>query len=283
MPRRVICQIVLLLTVSILSSIFQPFKHLSALAQPSCQTFRETGKSVCGRFLQYWQQNGGLAQQGLPLSSEFVEVSDLNGQSYTVQYFERAVFEKHPENQPPFDVLLSQLGTFQMQRKYPNGEPSGGGQPPVATQPPAPTGQQVNGRGTQVSNPLSLKKGLAVFHSVHSGGNRNFIVELVDSAGKTVEYLANEIGSANLSSAGRIPADGQYLLKVQADGDWTINVNQPRATYTTPPPSQQWSGKGSQVTGLFSLKAGAARFQATHTNGERNFIVELVNSEGQTV
>jgi branched-chain amino acid transport system substrate-binding protein len=35
-----------------------------------------------------------------------------------VQYFERAVFELHPENQPPFDVLLSQLGTFQNRQKH---------------------------------------------------------------------------------------------------------------------------------------------------------------------
>jgi hypothetical protein len=108
-----------------------------AAAQSGCQTFRETGKNVCGRFLEYWQQNGGLAQQGLPLSNEFTEVSDLNGKPYTVQYFERAVFEKHPENARPYDVLLSQLGTFQFQRKYPGGDPSAGGQPqPPAPQPP---------------------------------------------------------------------------------------------------------------------------------------------------
>jgi hypothetical protein len=100
------------------------------MSQPSCHTFPETGKTVCGRFLQYWQQNGGLAQQGFPISDEFTEVSDLNGQSYTVQYFERAVFEKHPENAPPFDVLLSQLGTFRFRAKYPNGEPAGAQVPP---------------------------------------------------------------------------------------------------------------------------------------------------------
>ena len=37
---------------------------------------------------------------------------------YTVQYFERAVMEMHPENKAPFDVLLSQLGTFQYKAKY---------------------------------------------------------------------------------------------------------------------------------------------------------------------
>jgi hypothetical protein len=35
-----------------------------------------------------------------------------------VQYFERAVMEYHPENKVPYDVLLSQLGTFQYKAKY---------------------------------------------------------------------------------------------------------------------------------------------------------------------
>src|SRR5690242_4079717 len=61
-----------------------------------CQTFPQTGHTVCGRFLQYWQEHGGLAQQGYPLSQEFTETSPLNGKPYTVQYFERAVFEHHP-------------------------------------------------------------------------------------------------------------------------------------------------------------------------------------------
>ena len=80
--------------------------------------FRETGKRVGGKFLAYWQKNGGLAQQGFPISEEFQERSELDGNTYTVQYFERAVFELHPEKQPPFDVLLSQLGTFQYKAKY---------------------------------------------------------------------------------------------------------------------------------------------------------------------
>jgi hypothetical protein len=47
-------------------------------------------------------------------------VSQTDGKPYTVQYFERAVFEKHPENPPPYNVLLSLLGTFTYQKKYPN-------------------------------------------------------------------------------------------------------------------------------------------------------------------
>jgi uncharacterized protein (DUF885 family) len=76
------------------------------------QLFQQTGKRVGGLFLDYWQKNGGLPQQGYPISEEFQEKSELDGKTYTVQYFERAVFEAHPENQPPYNVLLSQLGTF---------------------------------------------------------------------------------------------------------------------------------------------------------------------------
>jgi beta propeller repeat protein len=82
------------------------------------QLFAETGHWLGGRFREYWEQHGGLPQQGFPISDEFTEVSDLNGKPYKVQYFERAVFELHPENPPPNDVLLSQLGTFQYRQKY---------------------------------------------------------------------------------------------------------------------------------------------------------------------
>ncbi len=85
--------------------------------------FPETGMRVGGRFLEYWRANGGLTQQGYPISNEFNEKSALNGATYRVQYFERAVLELHPENKPPFDVLLSQLGTYYVKIRYPNGEP----------------------------------------------------------------------------------------------------------------------------------------------------------------
>jgi acetyl esterase/lipase len=85
---------------------------------PGSVLFPETGKRLGGRFLQYWQTHGGLAQQGYPISEEFTEISPLDGKPYTVQYFERAVFEYHPENPPPNDILLSQLGTFRYQTKY---------------------------------------------------------------------------------------------------------------------------------------------------------------------
>ncbi|HYP19030.1 MAG TPA: N-acetylmuramoyl-L-alanine amidase, partial [Chloroflexia bacterium] len=52
---------------------------------------------------------GGLAQFGFPISEEYKETLE-DGRSYTVQYFERARFEYHPENLPPYNVLLGLLG-----------------------------------------------------------------------------------------------------------------------------------------------------------------------------
>lgn len=90
-------------------------------AQSGSRTFPETGQTVQGKFLAYWEANGGLAQQGLPLSAEMQEISLTNGKAYTTQYFERAIFEMHPENQAPQDVLLALVGVFQYNRKYPDG------------------------------------------------------------------------------------------------------------------------------------------------------------------
>lgn len=134
MSKRVLSTVMLIMVTALLTSMFQPLQALQTWAQPGCQTFKETGKTVCGRFLQYWQQNGSLAQQGFPLTNEFIEASDLDGKTYTVQYFQRAVFELHPENKLPHDVLLSQLGTFQFRHKYSGGQPtSRQPQPPPRT------------------------------------------------------------------------------------------------------------------------------------------------------
>lgn len=79
-------------------------------ANATAAYFPQTGHSLGGEFLTYWTNNGGLAQFGFPLSEEFLEKSPYDGKTYTVQYFERNRFEFHPENKPPFNVLLGLLG-----------------------------------------------------------------------------------------------------------------------------------------------------------------------------
>ena len=104
------------------------------------QYFAETGHWVGGRFRQYWQEHGGLTQFGYPLSDEFTEASLLDGTSYTVQYFERAVFEYHPEFAgSDFEVSLSQLGTYYCRGgALPTATPTAT-VPPTATPPPTST------------------------------------------------------------------------------------------------------------------------------------------------
>src|SRR6476661_3090057 len=72
--------------------------------------FPETGHTLQGKFLAYWQSHGALAQFGYPLTEEFFEPDGPNNALLQVQYFERNRFELHPEHQPPNDVLLGTLG-----------------------------------------------------------------------------------------------------------------------------------------------------------------------------
>ncbi|NJK80414.1 MAG: hypothetical protein HC914_11090 [Chloroflexaceae bacterium] len=89
-------------------------------AQPGCRYFAETQQNVCGDILTAWSANGlelgdpgisereSLALFGLPISP--LQEEDIEGQTYQVQWFERARFELHPENALPFNVLLGLLG-----------------------------------------------------------------------------------------------------------------------------------------------------------------------------
>ncbi|HET8628926.1 MAG TPA: DUF4232 domain-containing protein [Thermomicrobiales bacterium] len=70
--------------------------------------FQATGHNVAPDFYAYWLQHGGLDQFGYPLTEEIHET--LDGRDYVVQYFERARFERHPENPAPWDIELGQFG-----------------------------------------------------------------------------------------------------------------------------------------------------------------------------
>ena len=44
----------------------------------------------------------------------------------------------------------------------------------------------------------------------------------MDAKGNTVEYLMNKIGVVNENKALRINNAGDYLLNIEADGNWNI-------------------------------------------------------------
>jgi spore germination protein YaaH len=80
--------------------------------------FAQTGHSVAYGFLEYWREHGGLARFGYPRTEEFTEFDPMVGANYTVQYFERARFEFHPEYAgTPFEVLLGHTGRWALERR----------------------------------------------------------------------------------------------------------------------------------------------------------------------
>ena len=88
-----------------------PFRRISAESDTNCTYFPETGHRLSFGFRSYWSRNGGLAIYGFPISEEFQERNPDTGKTYTVQYFERARFEYHPEYRgTPYEVLLGRLG-----------------------------------------------------------------------------------------------------------------------------------------------------------------------------
>ena len=58
-----------------------------------------------GAFRRFFEERGALPLFGYPRTEEMEE----DGRA--VQYFQRARFEYHPENQAPYDVLLGRLGS----------------------------------------------------------------------------------------------------------------------------------------------------------------------------
>jgi hypothetical protein len=85
---------------------------------PALKFFPETKHNVGPEFLKYWQENGGLAQFGYPITELFIDVNPDDKKAYKVQYFERARFELHPENAgTPYAVELGRLGAIVTQAR----------------------------------------------------------------------------------------------------------------------------------------------------------------------
>jgi hypothetical protein len=92
-----------------------------AAVQPKAgyQFFPETGHNVSPTFLKYWNDHGGLAVFGYPITEERIEKNPIDGKEYTVQYFERNRFELHPEQAGTlFEVQLGLLGTQAYNQEY---------------------------------------------------------------------------------------------------------------------------------------------------------------------
>jgi hypothetical protein len=98
-------QLGLLGTIQTAGRRFAPAPPEIASNAPGRVYFPETGHTLSGKFLEYWQSNGGLALFGYPISEPQAEGG------VTAQYFQRNRFEHHPEAAgTPYEVQLGLLG-----------------------------------------------------------------------------------------------------------------------------------------------------------------------------
>jgi WD40 repeat protein len=101
-------------------------------AQTSERCFPQTGYCISGRIRQFWEQNGGLAVFGFPVTEQRHELNRDNQSPYQTQWFERVRLELHPENQAPYDVLLGRLGSDRLRQdlrdwqQFPRSDPQAG-------------------------------------------------------------------------------------------------------------------------------------------------------------
>jgi hypothetical protein len=107
-----------------LSATGQGFPRVARVNAPGIRYFPETGHTLRGEFLNYWNRRGGLGAFGFPQSEELVQQLD-DGRNYVVQYFERARFELVGRN-----VRLALLGSYlapcQLRPGLPVSAPPGG-------------------------------------------------------------------------------------------------------------------------------------------------------------
>ncbi|HEX7025310.1 MAG TPA: DUF4232 domain-containing protein [Gemmatimonadales bacterium] len=95
--------------ISALLLLLLPAGALAAPEDPPGRVyFPQTGHYLAYGFLDYWRHEGALMTFGYPISEEFIDPQS----GLTVQYFERAVFEYHPDAPEGWRVQLQRLGSL---------------------------------------------------------------------------------------------------------------------------------------------------------------------------
>lgn len=253
--RVVIVMVLALATFSPLT----PVSPLSTTATPaSAQTntrcFSETGYCISGAFLTYWNTHGAVALLGYPLTEVFLAQSPYNGQNYLMQYFERAIFEWHPENRSPYNVLLGPLGVLRYNQLYPYGAPNQTPWNLPGTKVSHETGKTLGGIFLQYWEQYG---GLLQFG--HPISDPFYEQSRVDGNGYWVQYFERTIFEHHPQYAGtayevQLSPLGWYAL---CDYYSCPQVQQPGSTTGTSVTLPNLSNKYNQTTGAQLLRTGS--------------------------
>jgi hypothetical protein len=78
---------------------------------------RPIARAPSEEFAAFWRAHGGLAVFGAPITDVFESKNgDGSGNTYTMQYFQNARLELHPEaKNPNYRILLGLLGQESLQ------------------------------------------------------------------------------------------------------------------------------------------------------------------------
>lgn len=127
---------------------------------------------------------------------------------------------------------------------------------------PAPQTLSGSGDGSEA---VEIAGGLVVVESEHEGAGE-FRVEL-NAPNGAVGQFADATGSYDGANAGMLEAD-TYTVEVVADGDWRVEVRQPRATIDEAAPlPQSLSGTGPEVSGPIAFE-GSHTVAGTHDGSD---------------
>jgi hypothetical protein len=83
----------------------------------------------------------------------------------------------------------------------------------------------LTGLGQRVTDFFSLEAGPATFHITHDGW-LDFNVWLFRNDGTRVERIASTYGAYDQSMTLNVTSSGVYVLDVQADGNWKVDISQ---------------------------------------------------------
>ncbi len=221
-------------------------RRVSAPEQPGQSAngsifFSETGYRVGGAFLDFWREHGGLAIFGYPITPLIHD----DAANLTVQYFERARFELHPEfKDTPHYVLLTLLGWDRANKLDPALHDRWAEQPPAAHLVVA-TGP---GEHTQVEPlaPVTITSQLGGSVRLLGGDNRSYATYRVEAGTPLTIYPAGEPGPQSVMLYNN---QGQV-----ADAVWSaFTMGAPQQGIRTGDPS--WDTLYPQVKGFLEKDA----------------------------
>tara|TARA_B100000676_G_C18016317_1_gene809892 strand:+ start:60 stop:1565 length:1506 start_codon:yes stop_codon:yes gene_type:complete len=135
----------------------------------------------------------------------------------------------------------------------------------------------LQGTGKTATGFFELQKGLWNVKLGHSGDS-NFAVIILDSNGKYIDLLANEIGSFSGETSLSIEDTGEYLLDIDADGSWAVAFESPYWDERTKAPLEM-DYVGKLATQFIELEEGIWKVKLNHS-GDSNFAVKVLDSNG---